>query len=117
MVADVGKAERPSRLDQHAQHPASAWQVADRGAAGVVDPERQEALQLVEDAERDIPSVGCIPGYLEDRCSTVSASSSVTTDRPPSRSLTSLSTSIASALGRQPSPRNGAGCIAKALPF
>ena len=58
VVAEVVEPQRFGVADQHAEDPASARQVADRGMSLGVDTRRQEALEscpsLVDDAERRI---------------------------------------------------------------
>ncbi len=70
MAADVGEADRPRVVDQHAEDAASAWQVPDRPPCVLVDAQRQEALQLtarrVDHPDRRVAGAGELAGDLED---------------------------------------------------
>jgi hypothetical protein len=66
MRADVLEPERPRFADQHAEHPAPARQVADRTMRVLVDPPREEPLELltavVEHADRGVSRAGQLDG-------------------------------------------------------
>ena len=69
MFADVGEPQRPRVRDQLAQHAASSRQSADVLAFGLVDPDREEALQLcaggVQHAQRRVAGAGELACGLE----------------------------------------------------
>ena len=69
MRADVGEHERAGILDQHAEDPAAARQVADRRVGRGVDAAGEEALQrlaaLVEHADRRVARAGQLTRGLE----------------------------------------------------
>ena len=68
-MRDVGEPQRPRVLDQHAEHAVPARQVADLAVRVLVDPDGQEALELlaalVEDADRRVARAGQLTGDLE----------------------------------------------------
>ena len=68
-----------------------------------------------QDAERDIPNVGCILATSRIAAARSQRASSVTTDRPPSRSLRACDLDGIS-LGRQPARSDGADRIARRCP-
>ena len=70
MPADVAQAQRLRVADEDAQEAAPAGEVADRAVGRLVDPGREEPLELpavpVEDAERRITGPGQLASCLED---------------------------------------------------
>ena len=62
MRAHVAQAQRARVVDQHAQDAAAAGQVTDRAMRLLVDPTRQEPLELlapvVEHSDRGVAGVG-----------------------------------------------------------
>jgi hypothetical protein len=69
VLAEVREAQRPRLLDEQAEDPAPAWQVAD-GAVGsrvhaAGEELRELAPALVEDAERGVPRAGEFARGLE----------------------------------------------------
>ena len=69
VFADVGQPQHRRMLDQLAQDAAPAREGPDRLAFGLVDPDREEALQLgsrvAENAERRVAGAGQLAGALE----------------------------------------------------
>ena len=70
MVADVLEPQRPRILDQQAEDPAPAGQIADRPVRLGIDPGGDEALELlpaiVEDADGGVARAGDLAGDVEE---------------------------------------------------
>ena len=70
MLADVGDPQRPRVVDQEAEDPAAAREVADRAVGRLVDAAGEElgelAAVLVEDPERRVARAGQVARGLED---------------------------------------------------
>ena len=69
MIAHVAQAQRLGMFDQHAEHAASARQVADRGVRGLVHARGQELGELgatvVEDPQRGVTGAGDLACRLQ----------------------------------------------------
>ena len=69
MVADVVETKRAGLVDQDAEQPAAAWQVADDAVGLLVDAAREEAVELaalvVEDAQRGVAGARELRGGLQ----------------------------------------------------
>ena len=69
MLSHFREAQRLLMLDQRAEHPAPARQIADCALCVLVDPGGQELLELgalfVQDPERRVARAGDLPGGLQ----------------------------------------------------
>ena len=70
VLANVGQPQGTRVVDQYPEDAASARKVANRTLRGAIDPDREEAFELltrlVEHAERRVPGAGDLAGFPED---------------------------------------------------
>ena len=88
VLANIGQAQRLWMLDQRAEHPSSARQIADRPVGLLVDSRGQELLELgallVQDPQRRVARPGDLPRGLKHTVQHDPRSSSVVSARPTS---------------------------------